>query len=150
MWGVKQATPGGMARGRSHSPLRCRRGAQYTWPAVDFDGLFIAEELYVIGHDWYDVCNEPDALRSSILIVNKANLVTYHFTDPLKVFAVKVDFDLHKIYPPTPFQRLLKFGNWEEPTDDQKMMYLQLLDSKFSDKDIIEKIILPLAPAHLE
>ena len=114
------------------------------------DGLFMAEELYVIGHDWYDVCNEPDALRSSILIVNKANLVTYHFTDPLKVFAVKVDFDLHKIYPPTPFQRLLKFGNWEEPTDDQKMMYLQLLDSKFSDKDIIEKIILPLATAHLE
>jgi len=96
------------------------------------------DELYVIGHN-----------GSDILIVNKGDLEKYNLTDPRKVLAIKVNFAVKKIYPPNPFQSFLKFGEWEEPTDDQKMIYLQLLNSKFSDKDILEQIILPLAKANL-
>jgi hypothetical protein len=96
------------------------------------------EELYVLGFNGSDV-----------LIVNKADLVKYNQTEPQRVLAVKVNFDIKKIYPPNPFQNFLKFGNWDEPSEDQKRIYLQLLNSKFSDKDILEKIILPLAKANL-
>ena len=85
-------------------------------------------------------------LGNAILIVNKADLA---YIDKERAFEVKcivVDLAERTIDPPEGLEKHLKFNPWEEITNpDERMVLLQVLNNKFSDAEILQKILQPLA-----
>ena len=85
-------------------------------------------------------------LGSKILIINKADIPYIGSLDKgLEVMTIQVDLKKREIFPPLELEKHLKFNPWEETTEQDRAVLSQLLYSRFSDKDILEKICLPLA-----
>jgi len=84
-------------------------------------------------------------LGERILIINKEDIPYIGGPKGLSVFCVTVDLEKREVFPPEKLEIHLKFNPWEETTEQDKVVLSNLLYSKISDKDIFEKIILPLA-----
>lgn len=84
-------------------------------------------------------------LGDQILIINKDDLPYIGKERALEVECVKVDLKRGVIDPIIELEKHLKFNPWEEINDEERNIILQILNTKFSDKDILEKIIEPLA-----
>lgn len=83
-------------------------------------------------------------IEDCVLIVNKENLFALSCNKIEDIKCIQVDFKSNKIYPPNSLQIQYKFNPWKQVTEDEKIMYSQILYTEFSDKDIYEKIIIPL------
>lgn len=84
-------------------------------------------------------------LGDQILILNKEDVPFIGGSKALDVYCVLVDLVRREIDPPEKLELHLKFNPWEETDDQEKQVLSQLLYSRISDKDIFEKIVLPLA-----
>ena len=83
-------------------------------------------------------------LGNQILIVNKDDLPFIGKERALEVKCIKVDLKHKAIDPLIELEKHLKFNPWEEITDQERDIILQELSSKFSDEEILEKIMEPL------
>ena len=84
-------------------------------------------------------------LGNQILIVNKDDVSYIGKERALEVFCVQVDFRHTTLYPVVELEKHLKFNPWEEIADTERDAYLEKLNATFSEQDIAEKIIKPLA-----
>lgn len=84
-------------------------------------------------------------LGDQILIVNKDDLPYIGKERALEVKCVKVDLRHKTIDPIIELEKHLKFNLWEEVSENEGETILQILNAKFSDQDILEKIMEPLA-----
>lgn len=84
-------------------------------------------------------------LGEHVLIVNKDDLLYIGKERALEVKCVKVDLGYRKIDSILELEKHLKFNPWEEVNEDERNVILQIINTKFSDAEIIEKIIKPLA-----
>ena len=84
-------------------------------------------------------------LGYQILIINKNDLFFVGKERALEVKCIKVDLKHKAIDPLIELEKHLKFNPWEEIPDKEREMTLQELGSKFSDEEILEKIMEPLA-----
>ncbi|KKR10116.1 MAG: hypothetical protein UT37_C0005G0010 [Parcubacteria group bacterium GW2011_GWA2_39_18] len=83
-------------------------------------------------------------LGYQILIINKDDLLFVGKEMALEVKCIKVDLRHKVIDPPIELEKHLKFNPWEEITDKEREVILQELGSKFSDEEILGKIMEPL------
>ena len=83
-------------------------------------------------------------LGYQILIINKDDLPFVGKERALEVKCIKVDLKHGVIDPLIELEKHLKFNPWEEVTDKERDIILQELGSKFSDEEILEKIMEPL------
>ncbi|MDP3725558.1 MAG: hypothetical protein Q8R20_03775 [Nanoarchaeota archaeon] len=84
-------------------------------------------------------------LGDQILIVNKDDVPYIGKERALEVKCIKVDLKHRVIDPLIELEKHLKFNPWEEITDKERDIMLQELGSKFSDEEILGKIMEPLA-----
>lgn len=84
-------------------------------------------------------------MGDEVLFVLKENLQHIGKKNALQVQCVLVDLEGRRIQDPIGIEYHLKFNPWEEITDDAKrVMIRKLIETRFSDSDILEKIIKPL------
>lgn len=83
-------------------------------------------------------------LGNEVLIVNKSDLSFLGKERALEVKCVKVDLKHKAISQIIELEKHLKFNPWEEITDEERNAILQELGAKFSDEEILEKIMEPL------
>jgi len=83
-------------------------------------------------------------LGYQILIINKDDLPFVGKERALEVKCIKVDLKHGVIDPLIELEKHLKFNPWEEIPDKEREMTLQELGSKFSDEEILGKIMEPL------
>ena len=89
-------------------------------------------------------------LGDEVLMTNKDDIPFVGKEKANIVKCVSVDLKHKKIDPITELEKHLKFNPWEETSDeDQRNNILQSLASTFSDQEILEKIIEPLAESLL-
>mgnify|MGYP001568708337 CR=1 FL=1 len=84
-------------------------------------------------------------LGYQVLIINKDDLPFIGKERALEVKCIKVDLRHKVIDPIIELEKHLKFNPWEEITNEERNTILQELGSKFSDEEILEKIMEPLA-----
>jgi|SRR3989344_2394655 len=85
-------------------------------------------------------------LDDEVLIINKNDIPYIGKERALDVKCVKVDLKHGEIDPIIELEKHLKFNPWEEITsEDERNIILNILNTKFSNADILEKIIKPLA-----
>lgn len=84
-------------------------------------------------------------LGNNILIVNKADIKHIGKEGAMEVMSVSVDLENRRIGPVVELEKHLKFNPWEEMSQEEQEVALKILNAKFSDNEIIEKIIMPLA-----
>jgi len=84
-------------------------------------------------------------LGYQVLIINKDDLAFIGKERALEVKCIKVDIKHKVIDPIIELEKHLKFNPWEELNDEERNAILQELGSKFSDEEILEKIMEPLA-----
>jgi|SRR3989339_546401 len=84
-------------------------------------------------------------LGDQVLIVNKEDLPYIGKERALEVKCMRVDFRHKSIDAAIELEKHLKFNPWEELSEEERKIVLQNLNTKFSDKDILEKIMKPLA-----
>lgn len=84
-------------------------------------------------------------LGYQILIINKDDLPFVGKEKALEVKCIKVDLKHGVIEPIIELEKHLKFNPWEEVSEDERDTILQNLSVKFSDQEILEKIMEPLA-----
>jgi len=93
-------------------------------------------------HEIYPIAK----LGNAILVVNKADISYIGKEQALAVQCVLVDLKKREIEPPIALEKHLKFNPWEEITnEEERTMVLRVLNNKFSDPDIVAKIMKPLA-----
>src|SRR3989344_9662446 len=83
-------------------------------------------------------------LGYQILIINKDDLPFIGKERALEVKCIKVDLKHKVIDPLIELEKHLKFNPWEELSDNERNSALQELGDKFSDQEILEKIMEPL------
>jgi len=83
-------------------------------------------------------------LGEQILIVNKDDLPFIGKERALEVKCIRVDLKHRKIDPIIELEKHLKFNPWEELNENERNKASQELGEKFSDQEILEKIIGPL------
>ena len=83
-------------------------------------------------------------LGRQILIVNKDDLLFVGKERALEVKCIQVDLKRKTINPIIELEKHLKFNPWEELNDRERNNALQELGERFSDQEILEKIIEPL------
>jgi len=83
-------------------------------------------------------------LGDQILIINKDDLAYVGKERAFEVKCIKVDLKHGEIDPIIELEKHLKFNPWEEVSNSERDVFLQKLGDKFSDQDILEKIIEPL------
>ncbi|MDO8499988.1 MAG: hypothetical protein Q7S66_05050 [bacterium] len=83
-------------------------------------------------------------LGDQILIVNKDDLPYIGKERALEVKCIKIDLGHRTIDPIIELEKHLKFNPWEELSEDERNTILQNLSAKFSDQEILEKIMEPL------
>ncbi len=83
-------------------------------------------------------------LGDLILIINKDDLPYVGKDNALEIKCVKVDLKHGLIDSVMELEKHLKFNPWEELSETERDHALHELGDKFSDKDILEKIIEPL------
>lgn len=79
-----------------------------------------------------------------ILIINKKDIPLIGKENALLVNCVQVDLGALRIYPASKLEEQLKFNSWEETTEKERAALLQFLNTKFSDSDIYNNIMIPL------
>lgn len=84
-------------------------------------------------------------LGDQVLIVNKYDLPYIGKERALEVKCIKIDLKNNRIDSIIELEKHLKFNPWEEINEDKRNIILKILNTKFSDTEIIEKIIKPLA-----
>lgn len=84
-------------------------------------------------------------LGDQALIVNKEDLPYIGKERAFEVKCIRVDFRRKSIDVIIELEKHLKFNPWEEISEEERNIILQNLNTKFSDKEILEKIIEPLA-----
>ena len=84
-------------------------------------------------------------LGYQVLIINKDDLPFIGKERAIEVKCIKVDLRHKAVDPIIELEKHLKFNPWEEITDEERSRILQELGSKFSDEEILEKIMEPLA-----
>ncbi len=85
-------------------------------------------------------------LGDKVLIINKNDIPYIGKERALEVMSINVDLKNNEIGQILELEKHLKFNPWEEILDNNKRnLYLQILNTNFSDNEIIEKIIKPLA-----
>lgn len=85
-------------------------------------------------------------LGDEILIINKNDMPYIGKERALEVMSINIDLRNKKIEQVLELEKHLKFNPWEETVDEnERNMFLQILNTKFSDNDILTKIITPLA-----
>jgi len=77
-------------------------------------------------------------------MVNKDDLSYIGKERALEVKCIKVDLKNKAIDPIIELEKHLKFNPWEEIDEGGRDTVLQELGTKFSDQEILEKIIEPL------
>ena len=83
-------------------------------------------------------------LGDQILIVNRDDLVYIGKKRAFEVKCIKVDLKHGAIDPIIELEKHLKFNPWEEVSENERDAILQNLSAKFSDQEILEKIMEPL------
>ena len=83
-------------------------------------------------------------LGRQVLIVNKDDLPFIGKEKALEVQCIKVDLEHKVVDSIIELEKHLKFNPWEEILDRERETILQELGSKFSDEEILEKIMEPL------
>lgn len=83
-------------------------------------------------------------LGSQILIVNKDDLPFIGKERALEVKCIKVNLKHRVVDPIIELEKHLKFNPWEEISENEKEVVLKELGAKFSDQEILEKIMEPL------
>ena len=84
-------------------------------------------------------------LGDQILIINKNDLSYIGKERAFEVKCIKVNLKHMTIDSIIELEKHLKFNPWEEiPTEDERDIVLQILSTKFSDEEILKKIIQPL------
>ncbi len=84
-------------------------------------------------------------LGSQILIINSDDLPYIGKERSLEVKCVEVDMRRMAIDEVIELERLLKFNPWEEMGEDERDVVLRELADRFSDEDILKRIVEPLA-----
>lgn len=84
-------------------------------------------------------------LGDRILIVNKDDVPYIGKERAFEVKCVQIDLRHKTIDPIIELEKHLKFNPWEEISEEERGIILQNLNTKFSDRDILEKIMEPLA-----
>jgi hypothetical protein len=85
-------------------------------------------------------------LGDNVLIINKDDLLYIGKERAFEVKCIKVDLNHKTIDSIIELEKHLKFNPWEEiVTEEERIVILQNLNTKFSDNDILAKIIEPLA-----
>lgn len=83
-------------------------------------------------------------LGSQVLIVNKDDLLFIGKERALEVKCIKVDLKHGVIDSIIELEKHLKFNPWKEIGEDERETILKELGAKFSDQEILEKIMEPL------
>jgi len=97
--------------------------------------------MHIIPETIYPIAQMGD----EVLLVLKENLPYIGKKNALKVQCVFIDLMGRRIQDPIGIEYHLKFNPWEEITDDAKRtMIRKLIETRFSDSDILEKIVKPL------
>ncbi len=89
-------------------------------------------------------------LGDEVLVVNKEDLLYIGKERAADVKCVNVDLKHKAVSSITELEKHLKFNPWEETNEEQRTAILQSLASTFSDQELLEKIIEPLAENLLE
>lgn len=84
-------------------------------------------------------------LGDQVLIVNKDDLPYIGKEKAFEVRCIRVDLRHRTIDPIIELEKHLKFNPWEEISQDERGIILQNINTRFSDQDILEKIMEPLA-----
>lgn len=83
-------------------------------------------------------------LGNQVLIINKRDLPYVGKERAIEVKCVRVDLEKGEIDDVLELEKHLKFNPWEEVTENERDGILRILSTKFSDLDILKKIIEPL------
>ena len=84
-------------------------------------------------------------MGGEVLLINKENIPHIGKEKAFEVLCVLVNLENAKIYDMTELEKHLKFNPWEEIMDDSaRAVIKKLIETKFSDADILEKIVRPL------
>lgn len=83
-------------------------------------------------------------LGDQILLVNKNDLSYIGKERALEVKCIKVDLHHRTIEPIIELERHLKFNPWEEISEEHRDAILQNIITKFSEREVLEKIVKPL------
>lgn len=83
-------------------------------------------------------------LGNQVLIVNKEDLPFIGRERALEVKCIKVDLKHMVIDPIIELEKHLKFNPWEEISENERETVLKELGAKFSDQEILGKIMEPL------
>lgn len=89
-------------------------------------------------------------LGDEVLVINKDDIPYVGKERAVDVKCVNVDLKHKEIDAITELEKHLKFNPWEETDEEQRNAILQSLASTFSDQEILEKIIEPLAGSLIE
>lgn len=84
-------------------------------------------------------------LGNQILIINEGDIPFVGKERALEVMCVQVDFRHTTIYPIIEMEKHMRFNPWKEIDGKERELFLQKLQSTFSEEEISEKIKKPLA-----
>jgi len=81
-------------------------------------------------------------LGSLILMINKSDKDFIGGERALEVMSVQIDLDKKTIFEIMPLEKHLKFNPWEEIVEEaERELVFKVINNKFSDNDIKEKIV---------
>lgn len=83
-------------------------------------------------------------LGNQVLIINKEDLPYIGKERAMEVKCVLVDLEKGEANKVLELEKHLKFNPWEEMSEDERSEIFQALNARFSDMDILKKIIEPL------
>ena len=83
-------------------------------------------------------------LGQQALLIHSSDLPHVGNERSLEVKTVKVDLVHHSIEPIWDLEKHLKFNPWEETTAVERLLILQSLAKEFSEREILEQIVVPL------
>ena len=83
-------------------------------------------------------------LGNRVLIINKDDLSFVGKERALEVKCITVDLKHGVVDPIIELEKHLKFNPWEEISENEREEVLKELGTKFSDQEILEKVIEPL------
>lgn len=86
-------------------------------------------------------------LGRSVLLINRADTLKLEVDANAKVLAVKVNLEERTVDPAELLEEHLKFNPWQETSAVEGMLLLKSLAQQFTEKQILEQIIVPLAMA---
>jgi hypothetical protein len=83
-------------------------------------------------------------LYDKIMLTRREDVELLGTNKSLDVECVVVDLKRRSIEPPWPYEQHMKFNPWEDVTEEEEKMLLEVLYTKFRDQEIYQKILIPL------